>query len=277
MELSGNLKDFPVEDIIKFLNLSKRTGVLNISGNNLKGERIEGNIFFKDGKVISAEWGGKKEEDAVFYLLTAKTGNFFFIKQENKDVERTINKDTEELLFEAAKKVKLLEDVIKRLPSFDTVLEINSKPPSSKISLGKNEWYILNLFRGGKTIKAVVDESSLPESETLSAILSLIAGGLITKKEINIEEVVPRKTDKKGETPNTSITFGPPLYPTPNPETNRVYSAVDNKKSISRLIKTLKMDRKTLLNHLLVLMSQGYVIIDTDAETLHRIETEVKE
>ena len=276
MELSGNLKDFPVEDIIKFLSLSKRTGVLNITGADVKGEEIKGDIFFKEGRIINANGGEREGEDAVFYLLTAKTGNFSFVKQDNEGVKNLINKDTEELLFEAAKKVKLLEDVIKRLPSFDTVLEINPRPSSAKISLGKNEWYILNLFRGGKSIKEVVKESSFSEGDTLSAVLSLFAGGLITRKEINIDEIIPRKTEKKGETLNTSITFGPPLYPTPDPEANRVYTAADGKKNIEKLMKALRMDRKTLLYYLLVLMGQGYVIIDTDAETLHRIETEIR-
>ncbi len=276
MELSGNLKDFPVEDIIKFLSLSKRTGVLNITGSDVKEEEVKGRLFFKEGKIINAEAGRREGEDAVFHLLTVKTGSFSFTKQDNEGVKNVIDKDTEELLFEAAKKVNLLEDVIKRLPSFDTVLDINPKPSSDKISLGKNEWHILNMFRGGKSIKEVLEGSSLSEADTLSAVLSLFAAGLLTRKEINISEIIPRKTEKKGEMVNTSITFGPPLYPTPDPEANRVYNAVDGRKNIEKLMKTLRMDRKTLLYYLLVLMSQGYVIIDTDAETLHKIEGEVR-
>ncbi len=276
MELSGNLKDFPVEDIVKFLSLSKRTGVLNITGSDVKEEEVKGRLFFKEGKIINAEAGRREGEDAVFHLLTVKTGSFSFTKQDNEGVKNVIDKDTEELLFEAAKKVNLLEDVIKRLPSFDTVLDINPKPSSDKISLGKNEWHILNMFRGGKSIKEVLEGSSLSEADTLSAVLSLFAAGLLTRKEININEIIPRKTEKKGEMVNTSITFGPPLYPTPDPEANRVYNAVDGRKNIEKLMKTLRMDRKTLLYYLLVLMSQGYVIIDTDAETLHKIEGEVR-
>jgi len=132
------------------------------------------------------------------------------------------------------------------------------------------------MFRGGKSIKEVLEGSSLSEADTLSAVLSLFAAGLLTRKEININEIIPRKTEKKGEMVNTSITFGPPLYPTPDPEANRVYNAVDGRKNIEKLMKTLRMDRKTLLYYLLVLMGQGYVIIDTDAETLHKIETEVR-
>ena len=276
MELSGNLKDFPVEDIIKFLSLSKRTGVLNITGSDVKEEEVQGRLFFKEGKIINAEAEKREGEDAVFHLLTVKTGSFSFTKQDNEGVKNVIDKDTEELLFEAAKKVSLLEDVIKRLPSFDTVLDINPKPSSDKISLGKNEWHILNMFRGGKSIKEVLEGSSFSEADTLSAVLSLFAAGLLTRKEININEIIPRKTEKKGEMVNTSITFGPPLYPTPDPEANRVYNAVDGRKNIEKLMKTLRMDRKTLLYYLLVLMGQGYVIIDTDAETLHKIEREVR-
>ena len=276
MELSGNLKDFPVEDIIKFLSLSKRTGVLNITGSDVKEEEVQGRLFFKEGKIINAETEKREGEDAVFHLLTVKTGSFSFTKQDNEGVKNVIDKDTEELLFEAAKKVSLLEDVIKRLPSFDTVLDINPKPSSDKISLGKNEWHILNMFRGGKSIKEVLEGSSFSEADTLSAVLSLFAAGLLTRKEININEIIPRKTEKKGEMVNTSITFGPPLYPTPDPEANRVYNAVDGRKNIEKLMKTLRMNRKALLHYLLVLMGQGYVIIDTDAETLHKIESEVR-
>jgi len=47
LELTGNLKDFTIEDLLKFINLSKRTGVIYIKGNVEKKEKKREKSFVK--------------------------------------------------------------------------------------------------------------------------------------------------------------------------------------------------------------------------------------
>ncbi|HPB33921.1 MAG TPA: DUF4388 domain-containing protein, partial [Caldisericia bacterium] len=114
MELTGNLKDFTIEDLLKFINLSKRTGVIYIKGNVEKEGEKEGKIFCKDGNIIDAEVGDRSGENAFYVILTMKEGTFSFSKELPKDKSQKINKQLEELLFEGAKQVEDIDDILKK-------------------------------------------------------------------------------------------------------------------------------------------------------------------
>lgn len=56
MALEGNLKDFSLTDMFRLLQSGSKTGVLHVSG-----ERGEGSVCFRDGKVLYASPGTAKD------------------------------------------------------------------------------------------------------------------------------------------------------------------------------------------------------------------------
>jgi len=276
LELTGNLKDFTIEDLLKFINLSKRTGVIYIKGNVEKEGEKEGIIFCKDGNIIDAELGDRSGENAFYVVLTMKEGTFNFSKELPKDKTVKINKQLEELLFEGAKQVEIIDDVLKKLPSLDTIFRVNPTPPSAKISLNKDEWMILNKFRDGKTIREVKNEVNLNEIDVLRTILSLINANLIVREEVDIMKIVPEHSDKAKSIIKTYSGLDISLFPTNNVRANNFFFKVDGKKDLETIMNEMKLKRKDALSLFMLLIKEGALKVRISPSLFNKIEEELK-
>ena len=69
--LSGSLEDMGVVDLLQTFEISRKTGVGKI-GNG----RREARIYFRDGKVVDAELGRLRGEEAVYRALIWTAGTF---------------------------------------------------------------------------------------------------------------------------------------------------------------------------------------------------------
>jgi len=276
LELTGNLKDFTIEDLLKFINLSKRTGVIYIKGNVEKEGEKEGKIFCKDGNIIDAEVGDRSGENAFYVILTMKEGTFSFSKELPKDKSQKINKQLEELLFEGAKQVEVIDDILKKLPSLDTIFRVNPTPPSAKISLNKDEWMILNKFRDGKTIREVKNEVNLNEIDVLRTVLSLINANLIVREEVDIMKIVPEHSDKAKSIIKTYSGLDISLFPTNNVRANNFFFKVDGKKDLETIMNEMKLKRKDALSLFMLLIKEGALKVRISPSLFNKIEEELK-
>ncbi len=276
MELTGNLKDFTIEDLLKFINLSKRTGVIYIKGNVEKEGEREGKIFCKEGNIIDAELGDRSGENAFYVILTMKEGTFSFSKELPKDKSQKINKQLEELLFEGAKQVEVIDDILKKLPSLDTIFRVNPTPPSAKISLNKDEWMILNKFRDGKTIREVKNEVNLNEIDVLRTVLSLINANLIVREEVDIMKIVPEHSDKVKSIMKTYSGLDISLFPTNNVRANNFFFKVDGKKDLETIMNEMKLKRKDALSLFMLLIKEGALKVRISPSLFNKIEEELK-
>ncbi len=98
MELRGNLRDFSLPDIIQLVGFGRKTGVLRVEG----PERPGAALYFEEGKVVHAEFGEIRGEDAVYGLFRVAEGEFRF-HAEAVPRERTINLEATNLVMEAAR------------------------------------------------------------------------------------------------------------------------------------------------------------------------------
>ncbi|MGB9750416.1 MAG: DUF4388 domain-containing protein [Caldisericia bacterium] len=276
MELQGNLKDFTIEDLLKFINLSKRTGVVSIKGKIEKEGEKEAKIYCKDGEIINAEVGDRDGENAFYLILTMKEGIFNFSKELPKDVQIKINKKLEELLFEGAKQVEIIDDVLKKLPPLDTIFRVNPTPPSTKISLNKDEWMILNKFREGKTIREVKNEVNLNETDVLRTILSLINANLIIREEIDIMKIVPEHSEKAKAIIKTYSGLDISLFPTNNVRANNFFFKIDGKKDLETLMNEMRLKRKDALSLFMLLIKEGALKGRISPSLFNKIEEELK-
>lgn len=275
MELTGNLKDFTIEDLLKFINISKRTGAVFIKGKIEKEGEKEAKIFCKDGDIIDAELDERSGENAFYLILTMKEGIFNFSKELPKDKQVKINKKLEELLFEGAKQVEIIDDILKKLPPLDTIFRVNPTPPSTKISLNKEEWMILNKFREGKTIREVKNEVNLNETDVLRTVLSLINANLIIPEEVDIMKIVPEHSEKAKAIMKSYSGLDISLFPTNNIRANNFFFKVDGKKDIETLMNEMKLKRKDALSLFMLLIKEGALKARVSPALFNKIEGEI--
>ncbi len=97
MELKGNIKDFPLPDIIQLVGLGKKTGMLTITFMNQKA-----NLYFKDGHIVHATMLSAEGKDAVMKMFHLEDGKFHFYTEVVAERE-TINLDPMNVLMDAAR------------------------------------------------------------------------------------------------------------------------------------------------------------------------------
>lgn len=187
--LSGSLADMGVVDIIQTFEVSRKSGEARITSG-----RHEATIHFRDGKIVDAQLGMLRGEEAVYRGLIWGTGNFEveFKPVSNDDI---ISVTTQGLLMEGMRRVDEWGRQLEQLPALDTVFEIDHEQLVERLAEIPDELNgILRLFDGKRTLMDVVDDSPFEDLSTLTTVSKLFFEGLLVaalSHEEMEEDVVP--------------------------------------------------------------------------------------
>ncbi len=190
--LAGSLEDMGVVDLIQTFEVSRKSGVAKMQD----GSR-EAFVYFRDGKVVDAELGRLRGEEAVYRALIWSSGSFEveFRPISNDDV---ISTTTQGLLMEGMRRVDEWGRLLEQLPPLRTIFEIDHDQLAARLNEIPDELNgILKLFEGKRTLIDVVDDSPFEDLSTLSTITKLFFEGLLVLKETE-EPVVPSVEPEPG-------------------------------------------------------------------------------
>jgi CheY-like chemotaxis protein len=193
--LSGSLEDMGVVDLLQTFEISRKTGVGKI-GNG----RREARIYFRDGKVVDAELGRLRGEEAVYRALIWTTGTFEvdFCPIDREDIIPT---STQGLLMEGMRRVDEWGRLLEQLPPLATIFDVDHVQLVERLNEIPDDLNgILRLFDGKRTLLDVIDDSPFEDLSTLSTITKLFFEGLLVISHSAPEDdVVPSE-----EQPQTS-------------------------------------------------------------------------
>ncbi len=172
--LSGSLEDMGVVDLLQTFEISRKTGVGKIANG-----RREARIFFRDGKVVDAELGRLRGEEAVYRALIWTTGSFEveFCPIDRDDIIPT---STQGLLMEGMRRVDEWGRLLEQLPPLATIFEVDHEQLVERLNEIPDDLNgILRLFDGKRTLLDVIDDSPFEDLSTLSTITKLFFEGLL--------------------------------------------------------------------------------------------------
>lgn len=98
VELRGNLKNFPLPDIIQLIGMGRRTGVLTVVPG---GE--EASIWFDGGDMVHAVYGKLEGAQVIYQLFRKQEGSFQFASG-TVAPRRSITADWMSIVMEAARR-----------------------------------------------------------------------------------------------------------------------------------------------------------------------------
>ena len=78
--LRGNLAQTPLHDLMQFLALGRKSGILELASG-----RRTGRIVLKEGRVYKDSYRGKDGLEALFTMLDLPQGDFEFYEQSQED------------------------------------------------------------------------------------------------------------------------------------------------------------------------------------------------
>lgn len=176
---SGSTQDMAVVDLLQTFEVSRKSGVVHLRGS---GAGQEGHIYFRDGKVVDAELGRLRGEEAIYRALIWNEAQFEveFKGVANEDV---IGGSTQAILMEGMRRVDEWGRLCEQLPPLTTVFEIDHAQLLERLNEIPDELNgILRLFDGKRTLHDVVDDSPFEDLSTLSTISKLYFEGLLVPK-----------------------------------------------------------------------------------------------
>jgi hypothetical protein len=97
-DFSGSIASMSLGSVTQFLNSDKETGTLLVKD---KSNNEIGILVFIKGEIIDAKSPDKRGIDALYEILRNKEGVFSFLREEPKNMEKTITQGTISLLLDA--------------------------------------------------------------------------------------------------------------------------------------------------------------------------------
>jgi DNA-binding response OmpR family regulator len=191
---AGSTSDMAVVDLLQTFEVSRKSGVVH-----LRSGGQEGHVYFRDGKVVDAELGRLRGEEAIYRALIWNEATFEveFRAVANEDV---IGGSTQAILMEGMRRVDEWGRLCEQLPPLSTVFEIDHAQLLERLNEIPDELNgILRLFDGKRNLSDVVDDSPFEDLSTLSTITKLYFEGLLFPKP---GTVVVRATEDE---PSTGI------------------------------------------------------------------------
>ncbi|HYJ11369.1 MAG TPA: response regulator, partial [Polyangiaceae bacterium] len=189
--LSGSLEDMGVVDLLQTFEISRKTGVGKIGDG-----RREARIYFRDGKVVDAELGRLRGEEAVYRALIWNSGHFEveFCPIDREDIIPT---STQGLLMEGMRRVDEWGRLLEQLPPLATVFDVDHEQLVQRLNEIPDDLNgILKLFDGKRTLLDVVDDSPFEDLSTLSTITKLFFEGLLViSHTAPDDDVVPSEVE----------------------------------------------------------------------------------
>jgi DNA-binding response OmpR family regulator len=175
---SGHLQDVGVIDLIQAFEVGRRSGVLQIE----HGKRLA-TIVFKDGKVIDAEQGQQRGEEALYRTFLWTTG-IFDVEFVEVDAPDNISIGTAALVMEGMRRIDEWGRLAEQLPSSASVFTVDPDAFLERLAEIPDELNpVLRLFDGQRTLMAVIDESPFDDLSTLTVVSKLFFEGVLRVAE----------------------------------------------------------------------------------------------
>lgn len=174
--LTGSLAYIEVIGILKLLASGDRDGRLYLQ----KDEHMEtGEIYLSGGRIVHAVCGTYLGEPAFFELILWNHGKFAFDPEETT-AQKTIEKETGQILSEGTQQYQAWQKVRHVIPSFAVKFKKTGQEAPTNVKLKGKDWDVLNAFESGEySISDLATSLNMREMDVATITASLIDYGLI--------------------------------------------------------------------------------------------------
>ncbi len=200
MSFQGSIQELPVPDIIQLVSVSGKTGMFMLVRG---GER--GYIYLRNGRIVHAELGNLKGEEAVYALAIWSSGDFQFSPgRENETI--TIEKTNTSLLMEAARRLDEWKVLARKIPGVEYVPTLKEREMGEPITLSPPEWNLVTHIDGRRTVEELARAMGSNSFDTAKVLYGLVTADLV---EMRSREAVARIAAATAPI-GTESTYSPP-------------------------------------------------------------------
>jgi hypothetical protein len=174
--LAGSGEHLAISDLLQILALNHKDGVVHLR----QGDE-DGRIVFENGEMVHAASGGARGRKALYRMLGWASAMFRVVPREDTPEERSLSDPTANALMDGLVALDEWNRWRGSLPADETVLELT---PDAKTRLGDHpitaaKFDVMARAKGGATVRAILDESAIPDAELAEAICALLSRGAL--------------------------------------------------------------------------------------------------
>jgi formylglycine-generating enzyme required for sulfatase activity/transposase-like protein len=172
-EFSGNVEEMAIAELVQTIEFGRKDAEIRVE---LDGELSR--IWCVQGEVVDAETGLLVGAPAVYRLLALARGR---VQADFAPVqrERRITVSTQALLMESARRYDECQQLFERMGDRTQLYVPSARSLSPDVQATPDEFAVLRLFDGVRTLDEVVFKSHLPDLETVTFIARLLAQRLL--------------------------------------------------------------------------------------------------
>ncbi len=131
--------------------------------------------------------------DTVFSLLRWPDGEFAFVVDEADPDDLGAAVPVEEVVAEGQRRIEAWNEMVEHVPAPDVVVAVNPAPPGD-VAAQRDEWSLLSLVDGRRTVAELVALSGRGEYAVVSALAGLISRRLLVVGEHGGDQLVRRQS-----------------------------------------------------------------------------------
>lgn len=177
MALSGSLLDFPLEGVLRLLESSRKTGVLEISA---EGER--GTLEMTDGSLTAARYGEDVGDVALGQILGLEQGSFSFRAGDTGD--RNLSGSIDMILERASEERSKLLEIRRSIPDDRMRFQLSERAlAGGEITIAPRHWHLLLNVDGHRDVVALAELIREGRTQTRAQLHELLRAGLIDALE----------------------------------------------------------------------------------------------
>ena len=171
---AGSIQDMTVVDLLQTFEISRKSGTITFKS----GSRL-GYVWFKDGRMIDADVGTLRGEEAVYRMLVWNEADFE-VDFGPVDREELVEQPTSVLVMEGMRRADEWGRLVEQLPPLSETFEVDHEKLIERLSEIPDELNgILRLLDGRRTLIEVVDESPFEDLSTMTTLSKLYFEGLL--------------------------------------------------------------------------------------------------
>lgn len=167
----------------------------------LRGGGRFGDVAVREGVLSEqelAEYLKVQVSEVLYDTFLWKTGTFMFYEGFDLPPHAvTISVDLTNLIMEGARRIDEWEECLQLLPDSTAVFRVVSRPETEKITLSADEWKILFLINGQRSLEELCRDSAEDPLTVYGVVYGLLANRLI--EEVEHDHHTPAGSDSMAE------------------------------------------------------------------------------
>lgn len=190
MALQGSIDTFALDDVLRLVAGTGKTGRLTLVGSRGRGELLVLDGRLLDGSVSTDERVGDLHE-LVFELLRFGDGEFQFETEVVEGVDGVQAAEVDEVLNGAAELLAEWREIERVVPSGRVLVQLRADGPGTTVQVEPSEWRVIAAIGSGVIMDDLAAQLETSHLSLGRLLCSLVEAQLVTVSEAGARELAP--------------------------------------------------------------------------------------